>query len=259
MNSLWTRTISRLQTVQVVLWATLVAAASLPATAQPMDPSQEVYYTVERSTTLYHPADSSSPYLNLRFREPVYVIENGGEWARIRTVDGANGIVRYGHLSNVWIRISKSEQTLYVYRGPELLASYPTDLGYNFFSDKVKRGSRAEPDHWRTPNGRFHVASKNAASQYYKALVLNYPNREDAERGMRDGLISSEQFEAIVRAEESVEMPPMNTGLGGWIEIHGEGTGARRNWTQGCIAITNAQMDRIWNWVDVGTPVLVEP
>ncbi|NNF03410.1 MAG: L,D-transpeptidase [Rhodothermales bacterium] len=224
-----------------------------------MDPAMEVYYTVERSTTLYHAADSSRPYLNLRFREPVYVLENGGDWALVRTVDGANGMVRYGHLSNVWIRVSKSEQTLYVYRGPELLASYPTDLGYNFFSDKIKRGSLAEPDHWRTPTGRFYVASKNASSQFYKALVLNYPNREDAERGMRDGIITKDQYESIVRADESISMPPMDTGLGGWIEIHGDGTGARRNWTQGCIAITNAQMDQIWNWVDVGTPVLVEP
>ncbi|NNF03948.1 MAG: hypothetical protein HKN17_05740, partial [Rhodothermales bacterium] len=48
-----------------------------------MDPSLEVYYTVERSTTLFHAADSSRPYLNLRFREPVYVLENGGDWALV--------------------------------------------------------------------------------------------------------------------------------------------------------------------------------
>ena len=51
----------------------------------------------------------------------------------------------------------------------------------------------------------------------------------------------------------------MNTALGGMIEIHGHGTGARSNWTQGCIAVRNDAMDRLWRWVAVGTPVVVEP
>ena len=50
----------------------------------------------------------------------------------------------------------------------------------------------------------------------------------------------------------------MNTMLGGWIEIHGDGTGAGTNWTQGCIAIENERMDEIWSMVEVGTPVLSE-
>jgi hypothetical protein len=244
----------------LLLTAVLVACRAIPAAAQPMDPSMKVFYTVDRDATLFHPSDSTHPYLNLRFREPVYLIDPPeGEWAHVRTVDGANGLMKSGQLSNVWIRISKSEQTLFLYSGADLIARIPTDLGYNFFSDKERRGSMAEPDHWRTPNGQFFIAQKNESSEFYKALVLNYPNREDAERGMQEGLITQEQYRAIVRADENYSMPPMNTGLGGWIEIHGDGTGARRNWTQGCIAITNSQLDRIWELVDVGTPVLIEP
>ena len=168
-------------------------------------------------------------------------------------------MVRSDALTNVWLRISKSSQTLFVYRGQHLIERIPTDLGYNFFSDKERRGSLADPDHWRTPEGEFYVAGKNAQSRYHKAFVLNYPNGEDAERGFEDGLITKEQFDAITAAERRFDMPPMNTALGGWIEIHGNGTGTRTNWTQGCVAIQNVQMDRLWDIIEIGTPVLITP
>jgi lipoprotein-anchoring transpeptidase ErfK/SrfK len=55
-----------------------------------------------------------------------------------------------------------------------------------------------------------------------------------------------------------MRMPPMNTELGGWVEIHGDGTGAATNWTRGCVAVTNDDMNTLWWWTQVGTPVLVE-
>jgi len=218
-----------------------------------------IAYTTERSTVLFMASDSTRPYLHLRFREPVYVQEEVGRFSRIRTFDGANGLVETDVLSDIWLRISKESQTLFVYSGQNLLERMPVDLGYNFFSDKVRRGSGAEPDHWRTPVGEFFIATKNASSSFYKALVLNYPNAEDAERGLRDSLITRSQFEEIVRAESEFRVPPMGTPLGGFIEIHGSGTGRKSNWTQGCIALENEQLDRIWALVTVGTPVLIEP
>ncbi len=125
-------------------------------------------------------------------------------------------------------------------------------------SDKVQRGDTGSPDDWRTPEGTFFIVEKNPASKFYKALVLNYPTAEDARRGFRQGLISQGDYQAIVQAEESHQMPPMNTLLGGWIEIHGDGTGGGTNWTQGCIAIENDKMDELWALVEVGTPVLTE-
>jgi len=230
------------------------------AGAQPRDAPGEVYYTVDHQTTLFHVDDTTRAYLHLRFREPVYVMSRVDSlWNRVQTFDGANGLVRSDQLSNVWIRVVKSTQTLYVYNGKDLVGVYPTDLGYNFFADKEKRGSMAEPDHWRTPDGAFFVTAKNENSQYHRALVLNYPNAEDAERGLKDGLITEDEYRSIVDAEHSYRMPPMSTGLGGWIEIHGDGTGKRENWTQGCIAIMNVHIDAIWDWVEVGTPVLIDP
>jgi len=233
------------------------------ARAQDMDPGMDVYYATESRTVLYHTSDTTKAYMRLKLREPLYSLEeedpNWPGWKRVRTFDGANGLVRDEKISNVWLRISKTQQTLFAYRGANLIARIPTDLGYNFFADKEKRGSRGDPDHWRTPEGEFFVASKNENSQFYKALVLNYPNAEDGARGVQDSLITREQYESIVLAEETFSMPPMNTELGGWIEIHGDGTGLRNNWTQGCIAIQNVQLDRLWEIVEVGTPVLIDP
>ncbi len=50
----------------------------------------------------------------------------------------------------------------------------------------------------------------------------------------------------------------MHTALGGMIEIHGDGTGVSNNWTQGCVAIHNTHIDKLWAWVEVGTPVIIE-
>jgi murein L,D-transpeptidase YafK len=178
---------------------------------------------------------------------------------RVQTEDGAVGYVYYRDISNAWIRVSKRTQTLDLYHGARLAMRVPIDLGQNVFTDKERRGNLENPDHWRTPTGVFFIANKNARSQYYKALVLNYPNAEDAERGLQQRYISRSQYDAILKAETEIRMPPMNTPLGGWIEIHGDGTGARSNWTQGCIAVKNDQLDRIWQQVHIGTPVLVEP
>ncbi|MDA0378008.1 MAG: L,D-transpeptidase [Bacteroidetes bacterium] len=236
---------------------------SLAPVAKVRAESAGLYYTVRERTTLYFPSDTSRAYVNLARREPVEFLpsEDPGwpGWKRVRTLDGANGIIRSEEITNVWLRISKSSQTLFVYRGEHLIDRIPTDLGYNFFADKERRGSSGDPDHWRTPEGEFFVAAKNPGSQFYKAFVLNYPNAEDAARGLELGIISEEEHASIVAAEREFRMPPMFTELGGYIEIHGDGTGKRSNWTQGCVAIQNVQMDRLWEIIDVGTPVLITP
>lgn len=219
---------------------------------------EDLYYSVERPAMVYRTPDSSNAYFELKFREPVKMLKREGRWSKIETEDGSVGYVQSGAISNVWIRISKRKKSVYVYRGTELIKRYVADFGNNVVSDKIQRGNLRSPDDWRTPEGTFFVVSKNPNSKFYKALVLNYPTAEDARRGFRQGLISQREYQAIVKAEENASMPPMNTMLGGWIEIHGDGTGGGTNWTQGCIAIQNEKMDELWPIVKVGTPVLTE-
>ncbi len=220
--------------------------------------AKRLYYTIARDGMLHHAPSAAQPYLALPFREPLVMLERNPAWSKVRTRAGEQGYIPTGSISNTWIRVSKRRKAVYVYRGTELVRKLPADFGANVVSDKIRRGNVSSPDDWRTPEGTFFVVSKNPNSKFYKAFVLNYPNAEDAERGYREGLISKEQRDAIHRAEQQGLIPPMDTQLGGWIEIHGSGTGGGTNWTQGCIAIRNEQMDELWSLVHEGTPVITE-
>jgi len=218
----------------------------------------DLFYVPGESAMLYNRPDSTAPVERLGVRTPVTRLRCPDAWCRVRTDRGRTGYLPRHAISNIWIRVSKTDRRVYVYRGPHLAHVFKADFGYNAFSDKQQRGSSRERDHWRTPEGTFYVVRRNPNSQFHKALVLNYPTAQDAYRGLKRGLISRAQYERIVDAQEDFRMPPMNTKLGGWIEIHGDGTGAATNWTQGCVALHNEDMNTLWWWAEVGTPVRVE-
>jgi lipoprotein-anchoring transpeptidase ErfK/SrfK len=229
---------------------------SLQQAAPP--PHASLAHVVGGQTFLYNHSDSTAPVGQLPVRTPLHRIDCTTDWCQVRTEEGQTGFVPAAALSNIWIHISKTDQRLSLYRGPRLIDTFEIDVGYNTFADKKKRGSPNERDHWRTPEGTFYIVDKRPRSEFYKALVLNYPTTADAERGLKQGLISRDQYETIVRAQEKRQMPPMGTKLGGWIEIHGEGTGGATNWTQGCVAVRNQVMNELWVDVKVGTPVFIE-
>ncbi len=215
-------------------------------------------HVVNGRATLYNRSDSTAPVTTLPVRTPVHRHDCSGAWCRVRTESGRTGFLPAATVSNVWIRVSKADQRLFLYKGPHLVDAFEIDVGYNTFADKKRQGSSEDRDHWRTPEGVFYVVDKQPHSEFYKALVLNYPTTADAERGLKEGLISESEHDAIVQAQAERRMPPMGTDLGGWIEIHGEGTGGATNWTQGCVAVQNQVMNALWGDVEVGTPVLIE-
>lgn len=222
------------------------------------DHAENLYYVTARQSQLYRDNDLSDSYLRLRFREPVVVISDEGSVKQVQTMDGARGFINTFDLSNIWIHVSKRRRVLSLYQGTKIISQFNADFGYNGFSDKVVRGSEVSPDHWRTPEGGFYVVKKNPYSQFYRAFLLNYPNAEDAERGIRDGIITHQEHREILRADNRGTPPPMNTDLGGFIEIHGNGTGLSSNWTEGCVAVRDADMDYMWSYVQEGTPVVIE-
>ena len=133
--------------------------------------------------------------------------------------------------------IDKLRRRVVLYRAGRVVASYPAELGANGLVRKEHSGDRA------TPEGRYHivVAKRAPQTKYNKALLINYPNDEDRMRfalGRRRGTISR------------------GAGIGNLIEIHGDG-GEGRDWTDGCVALTNEDMDRLFAHVRVGTPVTI--
>ena len=154
-------------------------------------------------------------------------------------------------LRNPRIVVYKSKRSLELYSDGALVRTYKVGLGLNPVPDKVRQGDRA------TPEGDFYVFTKNDKSAYYLSLGVSYPNIEDAERGLRDGLISRAQHDAIVSAIKTKATPPQNTALGGDIYIHGNG--ASSDWTWGCVALENEDVKELFDAVPVGTPVTIKP
>lgn len=147
------------------------------------------------------------------------------------------------------IVIRKSARVLEVYDGSRLVRRFSTVLGSSPELDKEIEGDG------RTPEGEFYVFVKNPKSRFHLSLGLSYPAADDAERGLADGLISREEYEAIVNAAREKKMPPQKTRLGGEIYIHGGGIS--RNWTAGCIALENDEMTALFEAIPVGTRVTI--
>jgi len=149
------------------------------------------------------------------------------------------------------IIVYKSARKLEFYSDQKLLRTYRVGLGFNPVPDKQKEGDGA------TPEGEFYIFVKNNQSSYFLSLGVSYPNLEDAERGLRDGLINKTQYDTIVEAIRKKVGPPQYTKLGGLIYIHGHGSS--RDWTWGCVALENADIKELYNAVSVGTPVTILP
>ena len=101
-----------------------------------------------------------------------------------------------------------------------------------------------------TPEGEFYVCSKNPKSSYYLSLGLSYPNEEDAERGVREKLISKSQHDQIVRSIRGSSCPPWSTRLGGEVFIHGNGSSS--DWTLGCVALDTRIMKELFGAIRRG-------
>lgn len=136
------------------------------------------------------------------------------------------------------IVITKSARSLTLINGSRVLKTYHVALGRNPIGEKTRAG-----DH-RTPEGEYIVDSKKSASRFFRALHLSYPNETDRARAR----------ELHVNPGGNVEIHGIENGLG-WIgSLH-----QRVDWTDGCIAVTDSEIDEIWKAVPVGTKVEIRP
>jgi len=133
--------------------------------------------------------------------------------------------------------------------GETLVKVYRIALGLNPVDDKRKEGDGC------TPEGEFYICTKNDRSRFHLFLGLSYPNQEDAERGLKSGLISKEEHDQIIEAIVAKKRPPWNTKLGGEIGIHGGGAGA--DWTQGGIAVENKDIEELFMTMNLGSTVKI--
>ena len=153
--------------------------------------------------------------------------------------------------STDFVVVTKHLRRLTLCRGATAQGSYCAGLGSSPVGDKEREGDR------RTPEGVFYIPRKIPNSSYYKAFLISYPDAADAQRGLAAGIITRSEHDAIVRAQAARSEPPQQTGLGGLVEIHGNGSGS--DWTWGCVATEDTTIDRLWTAIDVGDTVVVLP
>ncbi len=137
----------------------------------------------------------------------------------------------------VAIVVDKMGRVCKVYNSGRLAATYPVEFGPNWIGDKQRRGDKA------TPEGRYHIRKKKGPGQtkYHRALEIDYPNETDLK-----------WFREAKRRGQL----PASAKIGGIIEIHGEG-GKGENWTEGCVALRNEHMEKVFALAGVGTPVTI--
>ncbi len=154
--------------------------------------------------------------------------------------------------------VYKSVRRLDARCGAQLVKSYVMNLGGETSLDKVQQGDSA------TPEGELFVCTKNDKSAFHLFLGLSYPMPEDAERGGKAGLVTPSQAQAIREAAAKKRCPPWNTKLGGAVGIHGSGGHTRAgtqltltDWTLGCVAVSDPEIEELFAAAKVGTPVTI--
>lgn len=162
--------------------------------------------------------------------------------------NGSNGFNGYPVIE-IW----KAQRKMQVRQGGVLVGEYRVALGQD-----PRRGKEVKGD-GRTPVGRYYVSDKNPASQFHRFLGISYPNAEDAERGYRNGLLDAGRWADIFLANMRGDAPPSYTVLGGRVGIHGFGGRpyVPVDWTEGCIAVSDDEIEVIYDRVPVGTPVII--
>lgn len=111
----------------------------------------------------------------------------------------------------------------------------------------------------RTPVGRYYISDKNPDSRFHRFLGISYPNADDAERAYRNQMIGVGQWADIFLANLRGDAPPWHTVLGGRVGIHGAGgrPDVPIDWTQGCIAVSDDDIEFIFDHTPIGTPVII--
>ena len=136
------------------------------------------------------------------------------------------------------VLILKKDHVLELLAAGKVIKTYKVALGRGGLAPKEREGDA------RTPEGHYLIDSRNADSHYHRALHVSYPNAEDRKHAARLG----------VTPGGAIMIHGLPNGMG-WLRS----THRAYDWTLGCIAVTDEEIDEIWNLVQVGTAVEIRP
>ena len=144
--------------------------------------------------------------------------------------------ITYADIKTNYLIINKSSRQLVIFLNNGEIKNFAISLGFEPFGTKVKKGDG------KTPEGLYYIEDKIKESSFYLALQISYPNPWDIRRALS-----------------------LNKHPGGQIMIHGlpnntydkDFHNKQNDWTEGCVAVKNNEMDFLWKIVDIGTPVFI--
>ena len=149
------------------------------------------------------------------------------------------------------ILILKAQRLLVLADGAAERLRATVALGRNPIGPKRREGDG------RTPEGVYRICLIREQGKYGRSLGLNYPNAEDARRAFTEGLIDQATLTAVERAQAEGRRPPWGSPLGGEIYLHEGGTAG--DWTEGCVALREADMEALFSFRDRIEAVEIRP
>lgn len=147
--------------------------------------------------------------------------------------------------------IYKAERRMELWVDGARVRTFRVGLGGAPKGDKARQGDS------RTPEGRFYIAWKNPSSSFHRFLGLSYPMPRHAAAARQDGRIDRSLEKRVVERVRSRAIPPQTSRLGGYVGIHGGGSGA--DWTLGCVAVSDAEIEWLFARLRQGDRVQVYP
>jgi uncharacterized protein YijF (DUF1287 family) len=215
-------------------------------------PKSQVY-TLKAAVNLRSGPGTNSLTLELLDQnQTLGVLAREGDWMRVKTAAGTKGYVHKDMVSDTWIKVHKKERRLYLLKQDTVVKTCRIGLcPDNPLGDKCRMGDGA------TPEGRFFICSMDGDPARLKygprSMLLSYPNKEDARRGFKQGLITYQTYLETLQALKDGRAPSQKTALGGQIRIHG--SGGKFDWTKGCVGLEDWDVIAVFKMVSRGTRV----
>ncbi len=153
------------------------------------------------------------------------------------------------------IVVEKSARVLSLYQDGMLMKSFPCSLGWNPYLPKTHQGDGA------TPEGLYYISAKRPSKRYRYFLEISYPNLKDIQRAYWEGRLSVEEYKRYY--ESILHKEHLSGPLGNNIGVHGGGlfqkrtNGIIRDWTHGCIALKDKDIEIVYKFSSLGTPILI--
>jgi murein L,D-transpeptidase YafK len=152
--------------------------------------------------------------------------------------------------------IHKGERRLWAHCEGGAVVTLPVALGRGLAGPKRNQGDQ------RTPEGDYRLVGAAKSSRYYRFVAIDYPSTSDADRALAEAQITEADHARILDAHRRGLLPPFDTSLGGDIGFHGEGQrwrGESRHldWTFGCIALSDVDLDFLIERAPPGTPIAI--